>query len=278
MYYTGYGIFKLFDLRIRKYGPTTAIILSIMSKNTKLSVVIPAFKEVDNIKKGVLKEVYDYLSNKKYTWEVLVVDDGSPDNTYDIAKKATENYRNFKVLKMPHRGKGATVIAGVMAASGEYVLFTDMDQATPISEVEKFFEAFEKGADIVIGSRSGREGAPLSRKAMAYGFMLLRALILRLPYSDTQCGFKAFTKESAKKIFQKMKVFTANKNESGAAVNAGFDLELLYIGRKLGYKIKEVPVVWHHKDTKRVNPIKDSVSGLLDLLRVRFNALSGQYK
>lgn len=248
------------------------------SKKVKLSVIIPAYNEVDNIKRGVLKEVYDYLQSQKYSWEVLIVDDKSKDSTANLAEKFASSHSGFRVLKEPHRGKGGTVIAGMLAASGDIVLFTDMDQATPLVEVEKFFPKFDDGADIVIGSRTGREGAPLTRKLMAFGFALLRTIVLRLPYKDTQCGFKAFKKGATKQIFKRMKLFSEESSAKGASVNAGFDLEILYIARKLGYKVAEVPVTWHHNETKRVNPIKDSLEGLRDLIRVRINALMGRYK
>ncbi|TEU01971.1 glycosyltransferase, partial [Candidatus Woesebacteria bacterium] len=183
----------------------------------------------------------------------------------------------FRVLKEPHRGKGGTVIAGVLAAKGEIVLFTDMDQATPINQVEKLMSKFKQGSDIVIGSRAGREGAPLMRKIMAYGFMFLRTLVLRLPYKDTQCGFKAFRREAARKIFKRMKIFSEKTRTSGASVAAGFDLEILYIARKLKLKVAEVPVEWHHQEGTKVNPIKDSWEGLRDLVRVRINAFLGRY-
>ena len=113
---------------------------------------------------------------------------------------------------------------------------------------------------------------------MAYGFMFLRSLILRLPYKDTQCGFKAFKKDSVKEIFKRLKVFNESNIVSGASVSAGFDLEILYIARKLGLKIAEVNVSWSHKDTERINPIRDSYEGLRDLLKVRVNAILGKYK
>ncbi len=244
----------------------------------KLSIIIPAYNEGKNLKKGVLEEVWGYLKNQNYSWEVLLVDDKSTDDTVEKLKNFATKHGGFRVLAEPHRGKGGTVVAGVLASSGEIVLFTDMDQATPLPEIEKFFPKFEEGFDIVIGSRHGRKGAPLIRKLMAWGFSLLRTIVLRLPYKDTQCGFKAFKKEAAQKIFAKMKVYNDKVVAGGAAVTAGFDLEILYIARKLKLKVAEVPVNWVHKDTERINPIKDSYEGLVDLFKVRINALMGKYK
>lgn len=247
-------------------------------KPAYLSVVIPAYNEEQNVQSGVLDQVNDYLIKQDYSWEVLVVDDGSKDKTAELAKEYAKKHKGFVVHEEPHRGKAGTVIAGMLHAKGEIVLFTDMDQATPISEIEKFLPRFKEGKDIVIGSRSGREGAPLIRKLMAFGFSVLRTIILRLPYKDTQCGFKAFTNEAAQQIFKRMKIFSDKKRVEGAAVNAGFDLEVLYIARKLGLKVAEVPVEWHHQGTVRVNPVKDSIAGLRDMLQVRVNALQGKYR
>lgn len=243
-----------------------------------LSVVIPAYNEEENIKKGALDEVWQYLKKQKFSWEVLVVDDGSTDSTFELAKDFAEKHKGFQVLGEPHRGKGGTVIAGMLAAKGEIVLFTDLDQATPINQIEKFIPKFKERYDVVIGSRAGREGAPILRKIMAYGFSLLKTIILRLPYKDTQCGFKAFKRKAAKEIFKRMRVFSEEQKVTGAAVTAGFDLEVLYIARKLGFKVAEVPVVWHHKGTEKVNPIKDSWEGFRDLMKVRINAFLGKYR
>ena len=243
-----------------------------------VSIVIPAYNEKGNIKKGALKAVNDYLVKKKFSWEVLIVDDASEDETVKLAEAFAKKHSGFKVLKEPHRGKGGTVIAGVLAAKGKIVLFTDMDQATPINQIDKLIPKFKEGYDVVIGSRAGRKGAPILRKAMASGFTLLRIIILRLPYKDTQCGFKAIKKDAAKKIFKRMKVFNEKAKAEGAAVTAGFDLELLYIARKLKLKVAEVPVVWHHKGTERVSAVKDSWQGLRDMTQVRINALLGKYK
>lgn len=243
-----------------------------------LSVVIPAYNEEYNLRSGVLDQVANYLNKQKYSWEVLFVDDGSSDLTAKIAEDFAKKNKNFFVLREPHRGKGGTVIAGMLKAKGEIILFTDTDQATPINQIEKFLPKFDEGYDIVIGSRSGRKGAPFLRKLMAYGFAFLRTIILRLPYKDTQCGFKAFRNEASKKIFNKMQIFSQKRQEKGAGVTAGFDLEVLYLARKLKLKVAEVPVVWRHKESERINAIRDSWEGLRDLLRVRINAINGKYR
>lgn len=249
-----------------------------MNQKIYLSIVIPAYNEEGNVKRGVLYSVNDYLKKQKYSWEVIVVDDGSKDETAKLVEKFVEKHKGFKLLRQPHRGKGSTVIAGVLASKGEIVLFTDMDQATPIDQIEKLLAKLEKGYDIAIGSRVGREGAPLIRKTMAYGFSVLRNIVLRLPFKDTQCGFKAFKKTAAEDIFSRMKVFGERTETQGASVSAGFDLETLYIARKLGLKTAEVPIIWHHQEGTKVNPIKDSWEGLRDLFRVRMNAVLGRYK
>lgn len=249
------------------------------NENTFLSVVIPAYNEEHNLRTGVLQSVYGYLRKQEYTWEIIVVDDGSSDKTAQLAENYAKIRKNITVMKQPHRGKGPTVIAGVLKAKGDIIIFSDMDQATPIDQIEKILPKFVDGKyDVVIGSRSGREGAPIIRKVMAYGFSVLRYLLLRLPFKDTQCGFKAFKKEAARKIFKKLKVFGENTKTQGASVSAGFDLEILYVARKLGLKVVDVDVDWHHKEGTKVNPIKDSWEGLRDLFKVRINALLGRYK
>lgn len=244
-----------------------------------LSVVIPAYNEEINIKRGVLNSVNDYLKNKKFTWEVIILDDGSTDNTIEAIERFIKDHKNFFLRKEPHRGKGGTIIAGVSAATGQYILFTDMDQSTPMDQFDKFIPKLEKGFDIVIGSRSGRPGQTLIRKTMAMGWVTLRTLILRLPFKDTQCGFKVFSKEAATVVFQKIRIYGGKYNSKGGSVTAGFDLEVLFIARKLGLKIAEVAVEWYeYGERKEVSPIKDSWEGLRDLIKIRLNALQGKYK
>ncbi|KKP39487.1 hypothetical protein A2130_02385 [Candidatus Woesebacteria bacterium GWC2_33_12] len=249
-----------------------------LKENIYLSIVIPSYNEENNIRTGSLSGMVDYLKEQDYLWEILVVDDGSTDKTAELALKFAKTHKNIRVLKEPHRGKGGSVIAGMLKANGDIVVFDDMDQATPIDQLEKILPKFQDSYDVVIGSRAGREGAPLIRKMMAYGFAILRNLILQLPFKDTQCGFKAFNRVASQKIFKKLQIFNEKQETRGASVSAGFDLEVLYIAKKLGLKIAEVPVVWHHKEGTKVNPIKDSWEGLRDLLKVKINAIKGLYK
>ncbi len=243
----------------------------------KLSVVIPAYNEVKNLKKGVLDEVQSYLDKKKIDVEVLIVDDGSSDDTVKRVKKYTEQNKNFKLIRNSHGGKAMAVMTGMLASSGDTLLFTDMDQATPIDQLDKFIPKFEEGFDLVIGSRTGRKGAPLVRKLAAWGFSLLRGVILGLPFSDTQCGFKAFNKKAVEKIIPKIKNEWGVLHFKGGAVNAGFDVELLYLAKKYGFKIAEVPVEWKYVDTERVQVIKDALAAIYDMFRIRINDLKGNY-
>lgn len=250
------------------------------NKNIYLSVVIPAYNEEINLKRGVLDSVYEYLKDKDFTWEVVVSNDASKDNTSYIVKKYTQKYPNFRLIDQPiNLGKGGNVISGMSNAKGQYILFTDMDQSTPIDQFDKFLPFFNKEFDIVIGSRAGRPGQSIIRKMMAYGFAILRNLILRLPYKDTQCGFKAFKSEAIKAIIPKMQIFGKKSKSGKGSVTAGFDLETLYVARKLKLKVAEVPVEWYeYGERKEVNPIKDSYEGLRDLIKVRLNAIQGKYK
>lgn len=243
----------------------------------KLSIIIPAYNEEKNIKDGALMKVANYLEKVTYPYEVLIVDDGSTDKTVEVVEEYIKNLKNFRVVQNPHGGKAITVMSGLLKASGDIAVFTDMDQATPMSEIEKFFPKFESGANIVIGSRTGRQGAPLVRKLAAWGFSVLRTVILGLPIKDTQCGFKAFDQKSIKQIFPKVLPIWQDMKSSGAAVNAGFDVEVLFLAKKRGFNIAEVPVDWHHVGTERVQLIKDATEAIKDMLRIRINDLTGKY-
>lgn len=244
-----------------------------------LSVVIPCYNEERNIRLGALENVAHFLRKKSLKYEVILVDDGSSDESLNLIEDFIAEHKGFRLVRAAHQGKAAAVTNGVLNSSGEIVLFSDLDQATPINQIDVLLPRFEKNFDVVIGSRNNqRRGAPLSRLAMARGFVFLRNLILNLGISDTQCGFKAFTRKAALDIFPKLKVFHLKRTGSGSTVTAGFDVEVLYLAKLYGYKIAEVPVEWHYQETRHVNPFKDSWESLLDLLRIRWNSIRGKYK
>lgn len=241
----------------------------------KLSVIIPSYNESANLRKGVLSDVKNYLDNLKISYEIIIVDDGSTDDSVDLVGKVLG--KDLKLIQNSHGGKAKAVLTGMVESRGEIVLFTDMDQATPINQIEKFIPKFNQGFDIVIGSRHGRKGAPLIRKLSAWGFSVLRRIILGLPFKDTQCGFKAFSRASVTKILPKINNEWGVVHFKGGAVNAGFDVELLYLAKKYRFEIAEVPVDWNYVDTERVQIIKDAAAAIYDMIRIRWNDLTGKY-
>lgn len=250
-----------------------------MVDKPRLSVIIPAYNEEPNFKKGALNEVPSYLQKQDYTSEILIVDDGSDDDTAKLADAFAKKHESVKVVKNPHQGKAETVKTGVEKANGELILFTDFDQATPLSEIEKLL-SFIGEYDIVIGSRqlSGakREKEPIHRHLMGLVFNMIVQMIAIRGIWDTQAGFKLFKGEVAKPLFSSLKVYGKGKTVKGALVTA-FDVELLFIAKKRGFKIKEVPIIWHHVATSRVSPIKDSLRMLRDVIKIRLNDFRGVY-
>ena len=245
-----------------------------------LSVVIPSYNEMGNLQKGVLNKIQKYLDRQEYDYEVIVVDDGSTDDSREFIKKFAKEEKEFNLIENSHSGKAGAVTAGVLAAKGDHILFTDMDQATPIEELEKLMPFIDHGFDVVIGSRSSnRKGAPFTRKVMAKSMMVLRSAIVGLPeIQDTQCGFKLFTRKSARLVFEKLKKSHHGfKTIHGSSVTAGFDIEILYVAKNMGFNIKEVPVDWLYVETRRVSPFKDSVEGFFELFKIRKNISSGKY-
>lgn len=249
-------------------------------KDPLISVVIPSFDEMANLQKGVLDKVVHFFEKKKYPYEIIVVDDGSRDGSEEFVEKFTKENKRVFLIKNNHTGKAGAVTAGMLKAKGEFVLFSDMDQATPIEEVDKLLPYFKKGFDIVIGSRNTkRRGAPLSRRVISWSSRFLRKLIVGLPdIEDTQCGFKMFRGTVAEEIFSKIYSMHHGFEEiSDSAVTAGFDVELLLIGKRLGYSVKEVHVDWLYVETRRVNPIWDSIEGVRELLIIRLNQMKHTY-
>ncbi len=246
-----------------------------------LSVVIPAYNETANLQQGSLNKVAEYLAAQNYAYEVLVVDDGSEDETATLADAFARQHPCFGVIRNPHHGKARTVATGMLAAQGNIILFSDMDQATPIGETAKLLAGFKQGYDVVIGSRGrARHHAPLWRKAMSRSQIILRNVILGFrDITDTQCGFKAFRREAALAILNSLNLYRQNtaNGAKGAMVTSGFDVEMLFVARKLGYKVKEVRVEWDYQRTRRVNLLKDSARGVSELLSIRLADLRGAY-
>lgn len=255
---------------------------SIASELTQplVSVVIPAYNEERRLPQ-TLQRVNAYLAAQNYPSEILVVDDGSTDGTTQVVETFAQQHPTVRLLKNDHRGKGYTVRTGMLAARGHIVLFSDADLSTPIEELEKLMPWFERGYEIVIGSREGvgaqRIKEPFYRHIMGRAFNFVVQLLTVRGIQDTQCGFKAFRDDVAQDIFSRMLLYGDNaKRVSGGMVTA-FDVEALFIGHKAGYRIKEIPVQWRYGTETKVNPLKDSYRNFCDVVQVRWNDVRGLY-
>jgi len=249
---------------------------------TAISIVIPCYNEANNLKRGVLQEVYDYLSTQKYEWEVLICNDQSTDDSLEILKTLVKKYKNFRIIDLPHGGKPAAVWGGIQQAKNPLVLFTDMDQSTPISEISKLIPHSEK-FDVVIGSRGlVREGNSLLRRIGGPVFLFIRRMVMLHNIIDTQCGFKMFKTDVAKKLFPELQFFKDTSDKKGWRVSA-FDVELLFMAQKWGYKIKEVIVDWKNEDTSNTKGDadlrykKESIQMVKEIKRVLVNNIKGVY-
>lgn len=250
-------------------------------KQTFLSVVIPCFNEEENLKRGVLDEVRNFLEKQKWSSEVIISDDGSTDESLSFVKKYAQKHPRFRVLAIPHQGKPFVVRAGIAAARGKYVLFTDMDQSTPISEVTKLFPFFEKGFDVVIGSRGlERKGFPWYRRVASWAFRNFRQTLLLRNIVDTQCGFKAFKASVARELFGRLQIFQERQKKVKGWRVTVFDVELLFIAEKRRFKIAEVPVKWEDVDVakgKERNFFKESLEMGKIISQVLINNWRGVY-
>lgn len=238
----------------------------------RLSIVIPAYNEEKRLPK-TLEEIDRYLKKQSYDCEILVVDNGSTDKTVEIVENFTNRIKGLKLIKgSASRGKGFAVRKGMLAAKGDFRIFSDADNSTPISQIEKMWPEFENGYDIVIGSRDVR-GAVLDppqswirNVILGEGFKFYRKLIVGLwGIQDTQCGFKFFTKKAAEEIFPKSRID-----------HFAFDPEILVIAEKSGYKIKEMPIYWKNDPDSRVK-FKSIINMALDLIKIRLNLIKGIY-
>ncbi|MFA4880938.1 MAG: dolichyl-phosphate beta-glucosyltransferase [Candidatus Doudnabacteria bacterium] len=234
-----------------------------------LSVIIPAYNEEKRIA-ATLRDVNDYLKRQSFESEIFLLDDGSRDKTVEVARSL--NIPNLKIIDNPeNHGKGYVVRQGMLEARGSYRLFTDADNSTKISELEKFWPYFQEGFDIVIGSieikgSAIREGAAWYRRTLGKLAKILIRLVLIWEIHDTQRGFKCFTAESAARIFPKQTI-----------ERWGFDMEILQIAKKQGFKIKELPVSWENPAGSKVT-LGSYLSSFRELMRIKWNSLRGKYK
>lgn len=240
--------------------------------NVDYSIVIPAYNEQARIG-ATLTEVVRAVTTQSWNAEVLVVDDGSSDDTVKIVEAFAARHPWIHLLRNgANRGKGYSVRNGMLHASGEIALFTDADLSSPIEEATRLFSAIREGADVAIGSRwlaQSRQTIrqPLYRRFFGRCFNVVTRMIMRLPFADTQCGFKAFTRSAAQTVFQLQRI-----------ERWGFDPEILFIALKRGYVIREVPVSWAHDQRTRISYLRDGLQMLSELLLIRWNSLTGVYR
>ena len=235
------------------------------------SIVIPAYNESARLD-ATLEKVLAYVHAQEWDAEVIVVNDGSRDNTADIVRTFAEKDPALRLVENPgNRGKGYSVRNGMLNARGRIVLFSDADLSSPIEEAPKLFQALEEGADIAIGSRWLRaetqtQRQPLHRQLFGRIFNLILRLTLGLQFADTQCGFKAFKQPAVQAIFPLQRI-----------ERWGFDPEILFLARKLKFKVQEVPVAWGHSGGTRINPLVDGSRMVMEMLHIRWLDLKGKY-
>ncbi len=238
----------------------------------RYSIVIPAYNEGARVG-ATLERVLAHMVKRSWDAEVIAVDDGSRDNTVEIIRSYAAANPHLRLLQNPgNRGKGYSVRNGMLHAQGEILLFSDADLSSPIEEADKLIAAIATGADIAIGSRWLRsdlqtQRQPIYRQLFGRIFNLVLRLTLGLTFKDTQCGFKAFTREAASVIFPLQRI-----------ERWGFDPELLYLAKKFGFKVAEVPVEWAHREGTRISPLRDGSQMFLEMLKIRWNSLSGKYR
>ncbi len=243
--------------------------------NEKLTIVIPAFNEAKKIE-ATVNEVTEYLSGKGYSYELIIVDDGSEDDTLDIIKryKSINSNGNIKILEnVSNKGKGYAVRNGIMQATGDYILFMDADNSTRIFEIERVLPSFKEGFDIVIGSRRLKNvpgniviSQPSYRHVLGEIYIYISRLFFKISVRDYNCGFKIFKNNVAKKIFSKQMMD-----------DWSFDLETLFLVEKYCFKIKKVPVNWKHYKGSKVRPVLDGIKSFISLFKIKANDVSGKY-
>ncbi len=234
----------------------------------QISIIIPVYNEEKRITSAIEK-ITAYFKKHDYWHEIILVDDGSTDKTIQKSKDTKEDIQILQ--NKQNTGKGYSVKQGMLHAKGDYLLFTDADMSTPIEELDKFIQIIDTGFDIVIGSRAVhgadiKKRQPLYRELIGKTFNKIVRLITVRGIKDTQCGFKLFKKNCVKEIFGKQTI-----------ERFCFDVEVLHIAKKKGYKIKEVPVIWINDNRTTVKPIKDALRMLRDIIKIRLNSIRGKY-
>ncbi|MFH0782123.1 MAG: glycosyltransferase [Pseudomonadota bacterium] len=251
-----------------------------------VSVIIPCYDEAKNLEQGVLDEVYEHLMRQDFSWEVIVVNDESTDNSRYLVTRSILQKEHFCLHDIPHGGKPAAIWAGIQKARGSVLLLTDMDQSTPIAELNKLLPWFQQGFDMVIGSRGlARDGSPLIRKIGSLGFRTLRRFFLLRDIIDTQCGFKLCSRHIAMQIFPQLWFCKQKERPNGWTVTA-FDVEMLFLTERRGYRIKEVLVNWSNRDQKEngfrssrlAKYANESIDMCAQIIRIKLNQLMGKYK
>ena len=235
------------------------------------SIIIPAYNESARLG-ATLDRVLRHVSEQHWDAEVIVVNDGSRDDTAEMVFARARSHPALRLVENPgNRGKGYSVRHGMLKAQGEIRLFTDADLSSPIEEANKLFSAIEAGADVAIGSRWLQPDTQAQRQSVLrqfYGrtFNLILRLLLGLRFKDTQCGFKAFSRSSAQKLFSMQTI-----------EGWGFDAELLFLADRSALNVKEVPVVWSDAEGTRIHPLRDGLHMMAEVLTIRWNAITGKY-
>ena len=251
-------------------------------ENMYLSVVVPCFNERENLQRGVLNQMSDFLASQPYGSELIINDDGSTDDSLCLVQEFARSHSNVRVLANPHRGKPFALRSALSNVQGDVVLLTDMDQSTPLGEALKLLPFFDQGYDVVIGSRGvERKNSPFLRKLASRLFRAFRKSLILRDIDDTQCGFKAARRDVLRTLFDRLQVFRdVDQSVSGWRVTA-YDVELLFVAERLGHRIKEVPVNWQQEDVtrgKQKSFMRESREMLGEVLRVKMNDLRGVYK
>lgn len=248
----------------------------------KYSIVVPAYNEADKIT-STLTQIISFMRDFSRDFEVVVCNDGSLDTTAKLVLDYASSNSEVRLLDLPHRGKGPTVMSGILDAKGELLYMCDADLSTPISELKKLsFWVTDQDFDIVIASREGtgavRVNEPFYRHLMGRVFNLWVRIVALPEIKDSQCGFKLFKSAVAKDVVSRMKVYKSEGDELNQAFFGAFDVEMLFIAKKLDYKIKELPVQWNYVGNAGRALIFNTIKMTLDVLKIRINALKGAYK